>query len=126
MDRGYLDFSQLYAVHQVGAFFVTCAKSNFNARRVYLANVNKATSVMCDQSVALNRFKAAKDYPEQLRWVRFTDPTGKTLVFLTDNTTLPAPLIASFSRTAGRSNCSSSGSSSICVSRNFWAPARTR
>jgi hypothetical protein len=26
MDRGYLDFSRLYALHQAGAFFVTRAK----------------------------------------------------------------------------------------------------
>ena len=27
MDRGYLDFARLYALHQAGAFFVTRAKS---------------------------------------------------------------------------------------------------
>ena len=94
MDRGYLDFARLYSMHQAGAFFVTRAKSNFNARRVYSAKVDKGTGVMCDQSVALNGFKAAKDYPEHLRRVRFKDPTGKTLVFLTNNTALPAPVIA--------------------------------
>ena len=94
MDRGYLDFARLYSMHQAGAFFVTRAKSNFNARRVYSAKVDKATGVMCDQSVALNGFKAARDYPEHLRRVRFKDPTGKTLVFLTNNTSLPAPVIA--------------------------------
>lgn len=94
MDRGYLDFARLYTMHQAGAFFVTRAKSNFNARRVYSAKVDKATGVVCDQSVALNGFKAAKDYPEHLRRVRFKDPTGKTLIFLTNNTALPAPVIA--------------------------------
>ena len=95
MDRGYLDFARLYAMHQRGAFFVTRAKSNFNARRVYSASVDKTTGVVCDQSVALNGHYSAKDYPEHLRRVRFIDPTsGKTLVFLTNNTTLPAPVIA--------------------------------
>ena len=65
MDRGYLNFSWLYTKHQAGAFFVTSAKFHFNARRVYSAKVNKATEMMCDQSVALNGFKAARDYPEQ-------------------------------------------------------------
>ncbi len=37
MDRGYVDFARLYAMHQAGAFFVTRAKSNMNARRVYSA-----------------------------------------------------------------------------------------
>ena len=94
-DRGYLDFARLCAMHQAGVFFVTRAKSNFNARRVYSAKVDKATGVACDQSVALNGQKSASDYPEHLRRVRFKDPdTGKTLVFLTNNTTLPAPVIA--------------------------------
>ena len=95
MDRGYLDFARLYAMHQAGAFFVTRAKSNFNARRVYSASVDKTTGVMCDQRVALNGHYAARDYPEHLRRVRFKDPmSGKTLVFLTNNTTLPAHVIA--------------------------------
>jgi len=34
MDRGYLDFSRLYTLHQAGAFFVTRAKSPMDARRV--------------------------------------------------------------------------------------------
>jgi hypothetical protein len=67
MDRGYLDFARLYTMHQAGAFFVTRAKSNFNARRVYSAQVDKTSGVVCDQSVALNGFYAAKEYPEHLR-----------------------------------------------------------
>lgn len=94
MDRGYLDFARLHTMHQAGVFFVTRAKSNFNARRVYSAKVDKDTGVVCDQSVALNGFKAAKDYPAHLRRVRFKDSTGKTLIFLTNNTALPAPVIA--------------------------------
>lgn len=54
MDRGYLDFKRLYGVHQAGAFFVTRAKCNLNARRVYSAAVDKTAGVMCDQSIALN------------------------------------------------------------------------
>jgi hypothetical protein len=95
MDRGYLDFARLYAMHQAGAFFVTRAKSNFNARPVYSASVDKTTGVVCDQTMALNRYESAHDYPAHLRRVRFKDPkTGKTLIFLTNNTTLPAPVIA--------------------------------
>ena len=37
MDRGYVDFARLYAMHQAGAFFVTRAKSGMDARRVYSA-----------------------------------------------------------------------------------------
>jgi hypothetical protein len=33
-------------MHQTGAFFVTRAKSDFNARRVYSAKVDKGTGVV--------------------------------------------------------------------------------
>ena len=43
----------------------------------------------------LGSFYAAKAYPDHLRRIRFKDPeSGKTLVFLTNNTTLPALTIA--------------------------------
>ena len=54
-----------------------------------------ASGVICDQRVMLNGFYSAKNYPEHLRRIRFKDPeSGKTLVFLTNNTTLPALTIA--------------------------------
>ena len=95
MDRGYLDFSRLYNMHQAGAFFVTRTKRGMDARRVYSAPTQRDTGVICDQSIAMNGFYIAKDYPELLRRIRFKDPeTGKTLVFLTNNTMLPALTIA--------------------------------
>ena len=91
MDRGYLDFSRLYTLHQAGAFFVTRAKSPMDARRVYSATTDRAKGVLCDQRVMLNGYYSAKAYPEHLRRIRFKDPeSGKTLVFLTNNTALPA------------------------------------
>ncbi len=95
MDRGYVDFARLYAMHQTGAFFVTRAKQGMAARRVYSSATQRATGVICDQRVMLNGFYSAKAYPEHLRRIRFKDPSsGKTLVFLTNNTTLPALVIA--------------------------------
>lgn len=95
MDRGYLDFSRLYALHQAGAFFVTRAKQNMNARRVYSMKTDRGTGMLCDQRIALNGHYSAKAYPEKLRRIRFKDPeSGKTLVFLTNNTALPASTIA--------------------------------
>ena len=95
MDRGYLDFSRLYALHQAGAFFVTRAKRGMNARRVYSMPTDRVTGMICDQRIALNGYYSAKAYPEQLRRIRFKDPeSGKTLVFLTNNTALPAATIA--------------------------------
>jgi hypothetical protein len=95
MDRGYVDFTRLYAMHQAGAFFVTRAKQGMDARRVYSLPTQRSTGVICDQRVMLNGFYSAKAYPEHLRRVRFKDPElGKTLVFLTNNTVLPALTIA--------------------------------
>jgi transposase len=95
MDRGYLDFARLYKMHQAGAFFVTRAKRGMDSRRVYSAKTDRATGVVCDQTIAMNGFYIARDYPEHLRRIRFKDPTtGKTLVFLTNNTTLPPLTIA--------------------------------
>jgi len=95
MDRGYVDFARLYKMHQAGAFFVTRAKSNMNARRVYSTKTDRSTGVVCDQLIAMNGYYIAKDYPEHLRRVRFKDPeSGKNLIFLTNNTTLPALTIA--------------------------------
>jgi Domain of unknown function (DUF4372)/Transposase DDE domain len=91
MDRGYVDFARLYAMHQAGAFFVTRAKQGMDARRVYSSPTQRSTGVICDQRVMLNGFYSAKAYPEHLRRIRFKDPEqGKTLVFLTNNTVLPA------------------------------------
>ncbi|MEO8837181.1 MAG: IS4 family transposase [Herbaspirillum sp.] len=94
-DRGYLDFARLYKMHQVGAFFVTRAKRCVNARRVYSNKTDRSTGVICDQVIALNGFYVSKGYPEHLRRIRFKDPeSGKTLVFLTNNTSLPSLTIA--------------------------------
>jgi hypothetical protein len=95
MDRGYVDFTRLYALHQAGAFFVTRAKSPMDARRVYSAATDRSTGVISDQRVMLNGYYSARKYPEHLRRIRFKDPeSGKTLIFLTNNTALPALTIA--------------------------------
>lgn len=99
MDRGYLDYARLYRVHQAGAFFVIRARGGMDARRVYSRASDKAASVICDQAIALNGFYAAKHYPDHMRRIRFKDPdSGKTLVFLTNNTVLPALTIAALYR----------------------------
>ncbi|HSW64642.1 MAG TPA: IS4 family transposase [Dissulfurispiraceae bacterium] len=90
MDRGYLDFERLYRLHQAGSFFVTRAKSNSKFRRIYSSPADRSTGLMCDQLVELVVFYSQQAYPEKLRRIRYTDPDGRRLVFLTNNTTLPA------------------------------------
>ena len=95
MDRGYIDFRRLYAIHQAGAFFVTRTKNNMKYHRVYSHAVDKTTGVGTDQSIALDGFYTKRDYPQHLRRVSFCDPeTSKRLVFLTNNFVLPAATIA--------------------------------
>jgi hypothetical protein len=95
MDRGYLDFERLFAFNQVPAFFVTRAKSNMQFKRRYSFPVEKATGLRCDQAIILTGFYTSKHYPDTLRRVKFKDVgTGKTLIFLTNNFTLPALTIA--------------------------------
>jgi hypothetical protein len=91
MDRGYVDFARLHVLHLAGSFFVTRAKSNMDAHRVYSSATDRSTGVIYDQAIALDGFYTRQDYPEHLRRVRFKDPeSGKTLVFLTNQMTLPA------------------------------------
>ena len=94
MDRGYVDFERLHVLHLAGAFFVTRAKSNIDARRVYSAPSDRAAGIICDQTIALNGVQTSRLYPEHVRRIRFKDPqTGKTLVFITNQRTLPAATI---------------------------------
>ena len=99
MDRGYLDFKRLYAMHRSLGFFVTRSKRNFDFRRLYSLPVDKSTGIQCDQIILLNGFYAKKDYPEKLRRIRYFDAdNNKTLVFITNNFTLPALTIADLYR----------------------------
>jgi IS4 transposase len=95
LDRGYLDFGRLFRFQERGAFFVTRAKTNLQFVRRYSHPVDKATGLQCDQTIALTGPKTATLYPLPLRRIRYTDPdTGKRLVFLTNDFTLPALTIA--------------------------------
>jgi len=99
MDRGYLDFERLYRLTLYRAFFVTRAKSNLQFRRLYSHPIDKATGLRCDQTVVLTGFYSFRDYPEKLRRIKYYDEeTRKTLVFLTNNFTLPPLTIAQLYR----------------------------
>jgi IS4 transposase len=95
MDKGYVDFQRLYKLHQSGSFFVTRAKSNLDARRVYSRAVDKDKGLIYDQTIMLNGFYKVQQLPEHLRRIKYRDPqTEQILIFLTNNTTLPALTIA--------------------------------
>lgn len=99
MDRGYLDFARLYNVHLAGAYFVIRAKSNLQFRRVRSLSPDKNTGVQCEQIIMLTGQKSRRDYPEQLRRVRYFDSDlDKRLVFLTNNFTVDPKTIADIYR----------------------------
>jgi hypothetical protein len=99
MDRGYLDFARWHRLHQCGAFFITRAKQNFRCARRYSRPVDKTTGLRFDQTVVLTRLVAQHDYPIPMRRIGYRDPeTGKALVFLTNNFTVPALTIAQLYR----------------------------
>jgi len=96
MDRAYFDFGRLHVLHTAGAFFITRAKRDMDARRLCSAPDNRDTGIICDQTIALNGYCSSYRYPDNLRRIHFKDPdTGKTLIFLTNHSSLPPLKICS-------------------------------
>jgi hypothetical protein len=95
MDRGYVDFERLYWFEQVGAYFVTRAKTSLQFRRGRSRQVDKATGLRSDLDIRLSLRRSKQRYRQRLRRIRYRDPeTGKAFVFLTNNFDLPALTIA--------------------------------
>src|SRR3990172_6675856 len=83
------------SLRDIQAFFVTRAKSNFVFKRLYSQPVDKSTGVRVDQIITVTGFYTLKGYPDKLRRICYLDAeTNKRLVFLTNNFTLPAQVIA--------------------------------
>jgi hypothetical protein len=127
MDRGYLDFSRLYVIHQAQAFFVTRAKSNTQFRRRYSNPVDRGTIVgllrsdWCAHGVLFQQGLSGGFAPG-----RGQGRERQTHHVSNQQLCLEAPnSLQSCIASAGRSSCSSNGSSSTCASRHSWAPART-
>ena len=94
MDRGYTDFGRLFALHQAGAFFVTRrARTWTQGGSIRRRRIAPPASFATRRSFSPAAIAVAR-YPEHLRRIRFKDPeTGKTLVFITNQRTLPAATI---------------------------------
>lgn len=94
-DRGYVDYTRLYKITLLSAYFVVRAKSNLKFKRIYSQKVDKSTGVQSDQIGKLTGFYVSKDYPDKLRKVKFYDSEmNRTFVFLTNNMSLTAQEIA--------------------------------
>ena len=94
-DRGYVDFTRLYKITNLSAYFVIRAKSNLKFKRMYSNKVDKTTSVQCDQIGKLTGFFSSKQYPKKLRRIKFYDEESKrTFIFLSNNMEISAEQIA--------------------------------
>ena len=95
MDRGYVDFARLYAIHKQGAFFVVRAKENLRYQRLYSTPKDKEAGIRADQVITLVTQKSKKGFPEKLRRVSYVDKErNKWLVFLTNHFDIPAKTVA--------------------------------
>lgn len=95
VDRGYVDFSWLWSIDQLQAFFVTRLKRSINWTRVISHPVDKSLGLRCDQEILLGSNRLAKLYPKRLRRISFRDEIqDRILVFLTNNFSLSAETIA--------------------------------
>jgi len=99
MDKGYIDYGRLYDFTTACAFFVTRLKDNAQYRVVESRPVDKSTGLLCDQIIRMTGVTAAKDYPANLRRVKYRDPdTQEVYEFLTNNVELPAVVITQLYR----------------------------
>jgi len=95
MDRGYVDYTRLYAMNLFPAFFVIRAKSNLRYRRLKSRQVDKTRGLRSDQHIVLTTQKSRDAYPEALRRVSYVDlETNKRFVYLTNIFTVPAITVA--------------------------------
>jgi hypothetical protein len=95
MDRGYIDFARLYRFTQAMAFFIVRGKRGLDYTRKAYHRVDKTTGLRSDQKILLRGPKTSTLYPTELRRVTYVDvETKKRFVFLTNNLSLPALVIA--------------------------------
>jgi hypothetical protein len=95
IDRAYLDFKRLFDLNQRAVFFIIRAKQNLRFRRLYSRTMDTNANVQGDQTILLTGYYSLHSYPQRLRRIRYKDwETGEQLIFLTNNTLLPAQTIA--------------------------------
>ncbi len=98
-DRGYLGFAKLFRLDQARATFVIRGKKNQKLRRLYSHPVDRATGLICDQTVVLAIKASLAHYPKKLRRIRYRDPeTGRRYTFLTNDFGLSALTVAKLYR----------------------------
>ena len=93
-DRGYNNFKVLYRILRMESFFVVRAKSNLQYKCVRWKR-RLPKNILTDAEIELTVYKSRKDYPENLRLVRYYDEEqGREFMFLTNAMDLTAQQIA--------------------------------
>ena len=93
-DRGYNNFKELYRILRMESFFVVRAKSNLQYKCVRWKR-RLPKNILTDAEIELTVYKSRKDYPENLRLVRYYDEEqGREFMFLTNAMDLTAQQIA--------------------------------
>ena len=92
--RGYNNFGELYRIQRMESFFVVRAKSNLQYRCVKWKR-RLPKNILTDAEIELTVYKSRKDYPENLRLVRYYDEEqDREFMFLTNAMDLTAQQIA--------------------------------
>ena len=101
-DRGYNNFKELYRIQQMESFFVVRAKSNLQYKCVRWKR-RLPKNILSDAEIELTVYKSRKDYPENLRLVRFYDEEqDREFMFLTNAMDLTAQQIADLYKNRGQ------------------------
>ena len=91
LDRAYLDFAQLYGLHQTPAYFIIRAKRNLRFARYTSQPRTEGSGVRSDQIGRLVYPPSRHRYPEKLRRIHYFDAESKqAFIFLTNHLWLPA------------------------------------
>ncbi|MDP4108277.1 MAG: IS4 family transposase [Bacillota bacterium] len=87
MDKAYIDFKALFHMQELGAFFISRAKSTLDYSVIENNfNIDENTGLRSDKIIELNGYKSKQLYPEPLRLVEFYDYENDViLTFLTNN-----------------------------------------
>ncbi|WP_335337854.1 IS4 family transposase [Salinivirga cyanobacteriivorans] len=96
MDKAYIDFKALFRMNELGAFFISRAKTTIDFSVIENNyNIDESTGLRGDRTIILNGIKTKKLYPEKLRLVEFYDDEKDiVLTFLTNNSSATALEIA--------------------------------
>lgn len=93
-DRGYNDYSRLYAINKLGATFIVRAKKNALYKRLSWKR-RLEHNVVSDSGIRFAGYYKKDDYPEPLRLIKYWDEENqREFTFLTNNFDLTALQVA--------------------------------